>query len=164
MALADTLVNWLLRAVVWVTTGSYRLQFQAVYLFRRFVIPKRPDAADHVIVEEARPAELRRVFQAAGLLDGGYASYYYYGEDLNMVEGVYRDDNYEWYQYHVRGFAIEEGTRLRPHVELFWRRYPGEHIAETNLSEEAGIERTTAILDAADTEFQYRVVNVEPAG
>lgn len=54
-------------------------------------------------VVDADTDELRRLFLSDGLMKGDYASYYYFGEDLNMVNGMYKDDEYEWYLYHVSG-------------------------------------------------------------
>lgn len=138
-------------------TLPWQVLFQTTYLFRRLAFSRDPDGADHILVEDVDPADLEEVFLSNGLLKGDYASYYYYGEELNMVDGVYKPDEYEWYQYHVRGFSCEAGTRLRPHVELYWRVYPKKHMRLVNLDEDEGIELTEEILD--DAGISYEVVS-----
>lgn len=133
--------------------------FQGTYLFRRHVFAKRPETVDYMIIDDKSPEELRPLFLQEGLMKGDYASYYYYGEDLNMVGGMFKPDEYEWYQYHVRGFNEDGGTRLRPHTELYWRMYPREHIRLVNLDVEEGIEITRDILD--ETGMGYEVVEVD---
>lgn len=145
-----------------ITTVLKRLPWQALfqgtYLFRRYVFAKKPEEVDYMVVDGATSDELQRLFFTQGLVKGDYASYYYYGEDLNMVNGMYRDDEYEWYQYHVRGFETDVGIELRPHTELYWRLYPRKHIKLVNLDVEEGIEMTKQLLD--ETGFEYDVVSV----
>lgn len=128
--------------------------YQGTYAFRRAVFGREPDPVDHVVVEGAGPADLERLFFSQGLVMGDYASYYYYDEDLNMVRGMYKDDEYEWYQYHVRGFEVDGGVRLRPHTELYWRVYPREHMRLVNLDVAEGIEVTRDILDGASVPYE----------
>ncbi|WP_254864737.1 hypothetical protein [Halovivax gelatinilyticus] len=128
--------------------------FQGTYLFRRYLFAMEPEPVEHVLVEGLEPDELTEVFLSAGLLKGDYASYYYFGEELNMVHGIYKPDEFEWYQYHVRGFSCEAGTRLRPHTELYWRMYPKRHMRLENLSVEEGVARTEEILDEAAVDYE----------
>ena len=132
--------------------------FQAMFLFRRYSFAKKPEAVDYMIVEGIDLDDLRRLLLSNGLMKGDYASYYYYGGDLNMVSGMYKDDEYEWYQYHIRGFDTDEGTVLRPHTELYWRIYPKKHIKLVNLDVEEGIELTKDILD--EDGLEYDVISV----
>ena len=133
--------------------------FQSTYLFRRYVFAKRPESVDYMIVEDESPDTLRRLFLERGLMKGDYASYYYYGEEMNMVGGMFKPDEYECYQYHIRGFETEDGTRLRPHTELYWRVYPRKHVELVNLDVTEGIERTKTIFD--EEGIEYRVVEVD---
>ena len=133
--------------------------FQGTYLFRRYVFAKRPERVNHIIAEDVSPEDLQQLFLQHGFMKGDYASYYYYGEDLNMVRGMFKDDEFEWYQFHIRGFAHEDGMRLRPHTELYWRVYPREHVKLLNLEIREGIELTENILE--DAAIGYRVVEVE---
>lgn len=147
-------ISHIVRRLPWQTL------FQGTYLFRRYLFAKRPEAVDYMIVENESPDSLRRMFLRKGLMKGDYSSYYYYGEDLNMVSGMYKADEYEWYQYHVRGFVHEDGTRLRPHTELYWRMYPRKHVNLVNLDVTEGIERTTELLDE---DMSYRIIEVDDA-
>ena len=133
--------------------------FQSTYLFRRYLFAKRPEQVDHMIVEGETLDSLRQLFLSNGLMKGDYASYYYYGEDLNMVSGMFKADEFEWYQYHVRGFTEDHGVRLRPHTELYWRMYPRKHVNLVNLDVAEGIEVTREILE--EEEIEYRVVTVD---
>lgn len=128
-------------------------KFQAVYLFRRYIFARDPTDVDYMIVKDTDTDDLRQLLLSRGLVKGDYASYYYFGEELNMVRGMYKDDEYEWYQYHVRGFDNDEGTELRPHTELYWRIYPRKHMELINLSVEEGIEMTVDILKETDLEY-----------
>lgn len=145
-----------------VTTALRKLPwqalFQAMFLFRRFIFAREPLDVDYMTVETTDTDDLRRLFLSDGMMKGDYASYYYFGEDLNMVKGMYKDNEYEWYQYHVRGFDTSDGTILRPHTELYWRIYPKKHIKLIDLDVEEGIEMTKDVLDENDVE--YDVVRV----
>lgn len=152
MALTETL-----RRVPWKTV------YQGTYALRRTVFGKAPDPVDHVVVEGYDPAELERLLLDQGLVKGDYASYYYYGEDLNMVRGMYKDDEYEWYQYHVRGFTDDGGVRLRPHTELYWRVYPREHMRLTNLDVDEGVEMTERMLEDAGVSHDVVPAEQHPA-
>jgi len=145
-------VTTALRKLPWQTV------FQATYLFRRYVFAKEPEDVDYMVVEDVTTEELQRLFFAEGFLKGDYASYYYYGEELNVVEGMYKDDEYEWYQFHIRGFETDDGMQLRPHTELYWRIYPKKHIKLVNLDVAEGIELMKPVLDEAGLE--YEVVSV----
>ncbi|PSP74937.1 hypothetical protein BRC81_17340 [Halobacteriales archaeon QS_1_68_20] len=134
----------------------WQVVLQATYAFRRLAFAREPEAVTHLAVEAMDPDDLRKLLLSRGLVKGDLASYYYYGEEVNMVRGLYKDDEYEWYQYHVRGFDEENGMRLRPHTELYWRVYPKEHIQLVNVDVEEGIELTKAALD--DGGFDYEVV------
>ena len=133
--------------------------FQITYLFRRYVFARQPERVNHMIVENKSPDQLQRLFLKQGLMKGDYASYYYYGENLNMVRGLFKRDRYEWYQYHVRGFERDSGTLLRPHTELYWRVYPRKHMQFVNLDVDEGIEITKSILDAENVD--YTIIEVD---
>lgn len=142
-----------------VRRAPWQTLFQATYLFRRHVFAKRPEKVDYMFVEDVDPDALRQFFLKEGMMKGDYASYYYYGEDLNMVGGMFKPDEFEWYQYHVRGFSEDGGTRLRPHTELYWRMYPRKHVELVNLDVQEGIDITRELLDEAG--IGYEVVEVE---
>lgn len=97
----------------------------------------RPDtqAVAYADVEEVQRALGKHHFTKFWKL-----SYVYNGEDLNMRRPEYKDDDYEWYQYHVRGFRAEDKTYLNIHSELDPIVYPSEHIDEVNYSEDDGVE------------------------
>ena len=133
--------------------------FQSTYLIRRYLFAKRPGSVDYMIVKGESSETLQRLFLSEGLMKGDYASYYYFGEDLNMVSGLYKDDEYEWYQYHVRGFDDDEGIRLRPHTELYWRVYPKKHVKLVNLDISEGIEITEDIFDKRGVDYEVVTVN-----
>lgn len=136
--------------------------FQGTYAFRRYVFAKEPEDVDHLVVEGSDPEDLQQLLLSRGLMKGDYASYYYYGEDLNMVRGLYKDDQFEWYQYHVRGFEQDGGTRLRPHTELYWRMYPKKHVRLVNLDVDEGIELTERILDEHSIDYEVVAASTNP--
>lgn len=70
-----------------------------------------------------------------GFTNGWEISYRYYGEDLNMRIPVRLDDDYRWYQLHIRGFegaGIELENWLDVHLELEPSEYPEGHLNGVN--------------------------------
>jgi len=101
-------------------------------------------------LDEVREALGKRYFTNAWEL-----SYHYEGEDLNMRRPEYVDDEYNWYQLHIRGFEQDDGTvLLYAHLELEPTEYPYEHLNGTNFSDSKGYEMMTPLLDDAGIEYE----------
>jgi len=86
-------------------------------------------------------------------------SYNYEGEDLNMRRTLYKDDEYEWYQLHVRGFEVQggEALELQGHTELTPTDHPNKHIDNVNLSRRQGLRMIKSILK--DENIEYEIVD-----
>lgn len=99
--------------------------------------------------------ELRRVLGQEHFTNSWELSYRYEGEDLNMRLPVYQDDEYNWYQLHVRGFIQDDGTvDVHVHLELEPTEYPYKHINDINFSPEDGATMLADLLDANDIEYE----------
>ena len=94
--------------------------------------------------------ELREVLGERHFTNAWELSYQYEGEDLNMRRPLYKHDEYNWYQLHVRGFETEDGyVEVHAHIELEPTEHPYEHISETNFNTEDGKRRLQSVLDGA---------------
>lgn len=115
-----------------------------------------PDV-NHIKVDEDFD-DVKAAFFQKDMRRGWLLSYNYYEEDANMVSPLYKDDDYEDYQLHVRLFDKDDGyVHVYPHTELCPINWPRKHLEEENLSVTAGIEKSKGILD--DNGFQYEKVN-----
>lgn len=106
---------------------------------------------ESVTVEELREELGRRHFAPSWDL-----SYYYDGEDLNMVQFRY-DENVSadrpWQQLHVRAFAEDDGVEVSVHDEMSAKTHPAGHYRAHALDIERGVGLFTAILDDAGIEY-----------
>lgn len=83
-------------------------------------------------------------------------SFRYKGEDLNMRRPEYVDDEYEWYQLHVRAFETDEDyIEVHVHLELEPTAYPYEHVNDIEFSDEAGLDMLTNLLDDAEIDYEH---------
>jgi len=107
------------------------------------------------ITTDATLDEVRRALGARHFTNSWELSYRYEGEDLNMRRPEYKDDEYEWYQLHVRGFEREDGgVDLTAHMELEPTAHPYKHIAEEQFSLNAGVHMLGSVLDDAGIEYE----------
>ncbi|MDY6765187.1 MAG: hypothetical protein SV377_05810, partial [Halobacteria archaeon] len=114
--------NMMLRNIPW--NGIKRL----IYNFRKtfYTVPK-PEVECAVV--DADFDELRRELGKENFMKEWGLSYNYKGEKLNMRRPEHVDDEFEWYQLHVRGFETPDGkVELQAHMELETVSYPGEHL------------------------------------
>jgi hypothetical protein len=101
---------------------------------------------------ESNLEEMHRVFGKAHFT-GAWELSYDLGEDLNMRRPEYEDDEYEWYQTHVRVYGRGDYCEIHVHYELCPTEYPQEHIAEVNYTREPGLQNTKDILTEAGIEW-----------
>lgn len=101
--------------------------------------------------------EIRIVLGKHYFTNGWELSYSYRGEDLNMRRPDYVDDEYRWYQNHVRGWLTCGGVELSIHHELEPTEYPEEHLNNINYSKNKAIKQILNILDEEDIE--YKILN-----
>jgi hypothetical protein len=78
---------------------------------------------------EATVDELEAAFGNAHFTNSWEISWHYKGEDLNMRRPKRYDDEYEWYQTHVRVFEREDGLcEIELHEDLEPTEYPYLHL------------------------------------
>lgn len=125
--------------------------------FRVAVFTKKVKERDIAVHADASLDDLRGVFGDAYFTNAWELSYNYKGEDLNMRRPLRKDDKYEWYQTHVRGFEQEDGTvKLEIHEDLEPTEHPYYHLhppKDANLSEQNAIEDVSAVLDDAGISY-----------
>lgn len=92
--------------------------------------------------------ELRRVLGEVHFTNAWELSYDK-GEDLNMRRPEYRDDEWEWYQTHVRGYERDGGVEIAVHTELEPSEYPTQHLHNVNFTRDEGIQAIESILTLA---------------
>lgn len=105
---------------------------------------QNPQMEVDVSIDELRETLGRRHYTNAWEL-----SYEYKQEDLNMRTPVYLEDEYNWYQHHVRAFEDDGRVTVHSHLELEPTEYPYEHINEIGYSNPEGIKRMKNVLDNA---------------
>lgn len=72
-----------------------------------------------------------------------------------MRRPEYVDDEYNWYQLHVRAFERDDGTvGIHAHLELEPTEHPHEHIMETNFDAQKGADMLAEVLDEAGVEYR----------
>lgn len=94
-------------------------------------------------------ASLCRVKEALGeshFTNAKERSYYYKGEDLNLLRPEYEDDKWRWYQMHVRVWKEDGCVEISAHYELDATVYPREHLNEVNYSKEPAVSTVYTIL------------------
>lgn len=74
-------------------------------------------------------------------------SFYYKGEDLNVARPDFVDDEWKWYQLHVRAWEEEDGLYISTHFELDGTVYPEEHLDGVNYEKERAIEEVHDIIE-----------------
>jgi len=127
-----------------------RRTFNAIRLSLFSKDPRPSQVSVDASIEEVRAALGRRHFTNAWEL-----SYHYNGEDLNMRRPEYVDDDYNWYQLHIRGFERDDGgVDLHAHFELEPTAHPYGHIEGTNFNISRGAEMLVDILDEEGFEYE----------
>lgn len=110
-----------------------------------FFTNPRPDR--RYIEVEVSKEELERMLGKAGYTNDWEFSYNKRGEDLNMRKPLYKDDDYEWYQHHVRGWVNDAGhVELHAHEELEPTEYPKLHLKGVNYDYDSGMMRLRMML------------------
>lgn len=109
----------------------------AYHLVRKQFFTKPRSHAGTVVVPGATIAAVEQTL-AERNFEPWPLSYNYRGEDLNMRRPYYVDDEYQWYQFHVRGYAtIRDGMRgveLDAHYELSSVHHSDAHTDGVNIS------------------------------
>jgi len=98
--------------------------------------------------------ELRETLGRRHYTNSWELSYEYNGEDLNMRTPVYKEDEYNWYQHHVRAFERDGDVYVHSHVELEPTEHPYEHINEIGYSNSEGIDRMKQVIDNAGIKYK----------
>lgn len=92
--------------------------------------------------------KIRKVLGHSHFTDVTEMSYYYKGEDLNLARPKYIEDEWIWYQIHVRAWEREgEPTELSIHQELDPTMYPDEHLEGVNYSKEPAVSVVHNLLE-----------------
>lgn len=128
---------------------------------RVLLFTKQVDERDIVVEAHVSLDELRDLLGDAYFTNGWELSYNYKDEDMNMRRPLRKDDTYEWYQTHVRGWRQDDGpTKLEIHEDLEPTEHPYYHLHppdDANLSENEAIYDVAAILD--DAEIDYKILD-----
>lgn len=93
--------------------------------------------------------ELRRVLGDRYFTNAWELSWHYRGEDLNMRRPKRYDDDYEWYQTHVRAYERDGTVLVEMHEDLEPTAYPYYHLhppEDSMQSEERAFMDVTEIL------------------
>jgi len=109
---------------------------------------------------EADEDTVRDALGDAFFTNGWELSWHYKGEDMNMRRPLRLDDQYEWYQTHVRGYVDDDGTvYLEAHEDLepteypYWHLYPPEDAAR---NQRRALADVAEVLD--DNGIEYRKI------
>lgn len=84
-------------------------------------------------------------------------SWHYKGEKLNMRRPKRYDDEYEWYQTHVRAFLVDDVIHLEVHEDLEPTEYPYYHLhppEDSSVSDIAAVEDLGVVLNESGIEFE----------
>lgn len=96
-----------------------------------------PDEMDMVVDIEIE--ELERILGAEYFTNAEETSFYFRGEDLNMARPKYIDNEWKWYQTHIRAWEREDGLHLSIHQELDPTMYPQEHMNLVEYTKEPAV-------------------------
>lgn len=99
---------------------------------------------------DATVSDIRVALGNAHFTNAWELSWHYKGEKLNMRRPLRKDDEYEWYQTHVRAFKWDGDIYLEVHEDLEPTEYPYYHLhgaPDSTESRQNAIEDTTAIFD-----------------
>lgn len=111
------------------------------------------DVRVHASVDEVRAALGDEYFTNSWEL-----SYNYEGEDLNMRRPLRKDDEYEWYQTHVRAWEQDDGTvLLECHEDAEPTEHPYYHLnppEDMDLDHGEAVADTIGVLDRAGIDFE----------
>lgn len=120
--------------------------YQAGMWARATFFPKPRRKATYYRVEKTED-EIERMLGKEHHTHDWEFSYAKRGEDINMRRPDHKDDEYEWYQNHVRGWKVEEGVHdLICHTELAPGDYLFGHLRGVNFSKEEGMHNLKAML------------------
>lgn len=137
----------------WVPWNKALLYFD--YFRRRFFSVEVPSRHPEVYVEEDYE-DLREMFRKEHFMVSWPFSYNYEGEVMNVMRPEYEDDEYNFYQTHVRAFESEDGYYLLAHHELDPTDYPKEHLDEVNYDVPKGVEILEGILSRNDIDYEIK--------
>jgi len=113
-----------------------------------------PEEMDFMI--EADRESIKKLLAENNFTKNNVTSYYYKGEDLNMRRPAYNEDEWEWYQIHVRVWIREKKAYFSVHYELDPIIYPQEHINGLNYSLEPAASIVSSLL-----EDEYKINDVD---
>lgn len=125
-------------------------------LRRKFFTIEVPEKHTKVVVREKDLDKLKDMFRKEHFFVAWPYSYNYEGEVMNIVRPEYSDDEYEYYQLHIRAFPHKDGHVLMAHYELDPTVYPKEHIKEENLFEPKGVGMMKEILDKNEVNYEEK--------
>ena len=109
------------------------------YRMRTVFFSRDRTPVDYFRVEMAHE-ELKREAARAGFAPGWSFSYEFHGEVLNMRRTTWIDDDYEWYQTHLRSYDAGDGwIDVEAHHELDALMYPEAHLELVNFDVDRGM-------------------------
>lgn len=125
------------------------------YFRRRYFSVEVPPKQPRVYVEEDYE-KLQEIFRREHFLVSWPFSYNYEGEVMNMARAEYEDDEYSFYQTHVRAFESDDGYFFLAHYELDPTDYPREHLDGVNIDGAKGRENLKDILSEYDIDYEIK--------
>lgn len=139
----------------------WRALRRSLYLVRRayFSVP-RPDTNGLLVANPSgtdRPL-LDRIRAVLGEqhFAPNHWSYLYRGETLNVRRVIHDETRVvglEYFQEHIRGFPHPGGLELIAHFEPDPVEHSRAHLSDQYVDWEEGMDRLTAVLDAADEDY-----------
>lgn len=117
-----------------------------------FTRPRTPTPS--YLIDMTKP-DIIRLFGRHYFEPGWGLSYNYHGEVLNLRRVEYVDeDEYNWWQVHIRGYLHKEGIELTSHYETEPAQHPDEHVNLHGLDIKHGMTIVGEILKAEGVDYR----------
>lgn len=93
-----------------------------------------------LLIKNCSTDKLEEILGNDGFTNIEELSFYYKGEDLNIAKPVYVDNNYKWYQIHVRSWERNGNQYLSIHKELDPTMHPSKHLQGEEYTKSPSVE------------------------
>lgn len=100
---------------------------------------KTPEDMD-LKVKDCSTEDLEKILGDNGFTNIEEMSFYYKGEDLNVGKPIYVDNEYKWYQIHVRSWERCGDQYLSIHKELDPTMHPSKHLEGIEYTKSPSVE------------------------
>ncbi|WP_265108873.1 hypothetical protein [Halosolutus halophilus] len=129
------------------------LRYSFWWIRKTFFTKPRAPTPSYLI--DMRKPDIVRLFGRHYFEPGWELSYNYHGEVLNLRRIEYVDDDeYNWWQVHIRGYLHEEGIELTAHYETEPVQHPDAHIDLHGLDVEQGMAVVGQILNTEGVDYR----------